>query len=685
MKTFTSRLIGLGLMLSLGASALPALAAQYKLSWEPVEDPRVLGYRVYYGQGHRDYDQWVDVGNVTSYTFPDLDPNQVYSFAVKSHDGVGQESQLSTEVTSGYFRFVVGMGPDPLNSGQLVVLNQNQDTEREVSVTWSAYNQLSGEARVATGDIDGDGRDEVVIGFGPVDQPGLPEGRFLVLDDDFSFVRWGQVDWPDYNVANGETRPALGDIDGDGKDEIVIGLGAGGNGMLQVFRYADGELASMGWAELGWPDYEQANGETWPSLGDIDGDGLADLAIGVGSGGGGTLVIKTGFDTSSLETGGNPSWQNEIQSSMPWAEYAAQIGETRPALGDLTGDGTAEIVVGLGQSGGGYLEIFDYQDPGLVHMGTAGIQWPDYNAQNGETRPALGDIDLDGRDEIIVGLGTGGAGYVDLLDDESWQYASLGMLQIGSAAYQAAGGESWPAFKRERLAAAPPVEYRLTLLQSGTGSGTVGGGGLFPAGTIVSPSASAGADSTFSGWTPTSCGSPFALNADTTCTATFTLLPSYALTVSRSGSGSGSVISSPAGIDCGSDCSESYVSGTAVTLTAAPASSAVFGGWSGACSGTSSCLITMSSAKSVTATFNSVPSYQLTVKTRGSGMVTSSPAGIDCGGDCTESYAKGTAVTLTASPVDGFRFTGWSGACSGTQTCRLSMSRNLTVTATFRR
>jgi hypothetical protein len=111
----------------------------------------------------------------------------------------------------------------------------------------------------------------------------------------------------------------------------------------------------------------------------------------------------------------------------------------------------------------------------------------------------------------------------------------------------------------------------------------------------------------------------------------------------------------------------------------------VFGGWSGACSGTSSCLITMSSAKSVTATFNSVPSYQLTVKTRGSGMVTSSPAGIDCGGDCTESYAKGTAVTLTASPVDGFRFTGWSGACSGTQTCRLSMSRNLTVTATFRR
>ncbi len=683
MKTFTSRFIGLGLMLSIGAIALPTFAAQYQLSWEPVDDPRVVGYRVYFGQGHRDYDQWVDVGNVTSYTFPDLDANQVYYFAVKSQDAAGQESHLSTEVTSGYFRFVVGMGPDPLNSGQLVVLNQHQDAEQEVSVTWTAYNQISGESRVATGDIDGDGRDEVVIGFGPVDQPGLPDGRFLVLDDDFSFVRWGQVEWPDYNVANGETRPALGDMDGDGKDEIVIGLGAGGNGMLQVFRYAEGELASMGWTELDWSEYGQANGETWPSLGDIDADGLDDLAIGVGSGGGGTLVIKTGFDPSSLETGGHPSWSGEIQSSVPWAEYAAQIGETRPALGDLNGDGTAEIVVGLGQSGGGYLEIFDYQDSALVHVGTTSVNWPEYNAQNGETRPALGDIDQDRRDEIIVGLGAGGGGYVDLLDDESWQYTSLGMLQIGSAAYQAAGGESWPSFKRERLAAAPPVDYRLTVLQDGTGTGTVGGGGLYPAGTIVSPTASAGADSTFAGWTPTSCGAPFALTGETTCTATFTLLPRYALTVSRSGSGT--VASSPAGISCGSDCSESYVSGTVVTLTATPATGYVFGGWSGACSGTGSCQVTMSSAKSVTATFKTAPRYKLTVKRSGSGTVTSSPAGISCGGDCTESYVSGTAVTLTATPASGYRFTGWSGACSGTETCSLTITKALTATATFKR
>lgn len=68
----------------------------------------------------------------------------------------------------------------------------------------------------------------------------------------------------------------------------------------------------------------------------------------------------------------------------------------------------------------------------------------------------------------------------------------------------------------------------------------------------------------------------------------------------------------------------------------------------------------------------------------GSGTVTSSPAGINCGADCTESYASGTSVTLTATPASGSTFTGWSGGgCSGTGTCQIVMNANTTVTATF--
>ncbi len=75
------------------------------------------------------------------------------------------------------------------------------------------------------------------------------------------------------------------------------------------------------------------------------------------------------------------------------------------------------------------------------------------------------------------------------------------------------------------------------------------------------------------------------------------------LTVSVAGTGSGSVTSNPTGINCGVDCTESYATGTPVTLTATPTAGSMFAGWSGACSGTGLCMLSMTSPKSVTATF----------------------------------------------------------------------------------
>ncbi|MCP5449373.1 MAG: M4 family metallopeptidase [Gammaproteobacteria bacterium] len=80
----------------------------------------------------------------------------------------------------------------------------------------------------------------------------------------------------------------------------------------------------------------------------------------------------------------------------------------------------------------------------------------------------------------------------------------------------------------------------------------------------------------------------------------------YSLTVAKAGTGSGTVTSNPAGINCGADCSENYPANTAVTLTATPAGGSTFGGWSGACAGTGACQVTMNATKSVTATFNPV-------------------------------------------------------------------------------
>ena len=81
----------------------------------------------------------------------------------------------------------------------------------------------------------------------------------------------------------------------------------------------------------------------------------------------------------------------------------------------------------------------------------------------------------------------------------------------------------------------------------------------------------------------------------------------------------------------------------------------------------------------------SAATFNLTVTTDGpgAGTVTSAPAGINCGTDCSESYAENTVVSLTASPAAGSSFAGWSGACSGTDSCSVTMDVETSVTATF--
>ncbi len=241
--------------------------------------------------------------------------------------------------------------------------------------------------------------------------------------------------------------------------------------------------------------------------------------------------------------------------------------------------------------------------------------------------------------------------------------------------------------------------YSLTVSKAGTGSGTVTSS---PAGiscgsdcsqtynynTSVTLTAAPSTSSTFTGWSGACTGTGsciVTMTAAKSVTATFTL-KTYTLTVSKAGNGSGTVTSNPAGISCGSDCSQTYNYNTSVTLTAAPSTSSTFTGWSGACTGTGSCIVTMTAAKSVTATFT-LKTYTLTVSKagNGSGTVTSNPAGISCGSDCSQTYNYNTSVTLTAAAASGSTFTGWSGACTGTGTCNLTMTAAKSVTATFTR
>ncbi len=141
------------------------------------------------------------------------------------------------------------------------------DTPLQISVGWDEYNALNGEARIATGDIDGDKKEEIIIGLGPVEgNPSIPGGKFQILDDDFTSLGWGQIDWSSYNSINGESWPACGDIDGDGVDEILIGLGVDGDGRVEVFKFTNGRAVHASWIKVGWDDYCISGRRSSPGL-----------------------------------------------------------------------------------------------------------------------------------------------------------------------------------------------------------------------------------------------------------------------------------------------------------------------------------------------------------------------------------------------------------------------------------
>ena len=145
-----------------------------------------------------------------------------------------------------------------------------------------------------------------------------------------------------------------------------------------------------------------------------------------------------------------------------------------------------------------------------------------------------------------------------------------------------------------------------------------------------------------------------------------------------------------AGTGSGS-CTANYPAGTVVTLLATAATGSRFGGWTGACTGTGDCIVTLDQARSVSATFDLVP---FTVDRsreryrRGPGDRRSRRNRLRAGGrERIGRLRRGLPgrhrVTLTATASAGSSFSGWTGACTGTAACVVTVDQALTVSAGF--
>ena len=283
----------------------------------------------------------------------------------------------------------------------------------------------------------------------------------------------------------------------------------------------------------------------------------------------------------------------------------------------------------------------------------------------------------------------------------------------------------------------PPPTYVVTVRAGtgGTGSGVVSGTGInctisgasqsgdcsetVSQGVSLSLTATSTVGGSFRGWggacasAGVSSSCTIAVNQAVSIDASFAppVTPppppptNYTVTI-QAGSGSGGTGTiSGTGISCSmnattrsNDCSEPLPAGTQLTLTAAATGGSSFAGWGGACSasGTSTtCTLTVTQNATVDASFSPPPRYLVTVAagSSGTGTGTVTGTGITCtvsadsqSGDCSETLAQGTQITLAYTATGGSTFAGWGGACSqaGTAaTCTITVAQATTVSASF--
>ncbi len=197
----------------------------------------------------------------------------------------------------------------------------------------------------------------------------------------------------DENVL-GKVSVAVGDVNLDGKKDIITGSGDASNSRIRVFSIYGKNL--LGFAAF--DKDENPNGDVYVAAGDFDEDTIMDIAAGTGNLGGSLVRV---FDHDG----------DEITTITAFNEIENPSGKVSVAIADLDGNKRPKLIVGSGNGGSSLIRIFD-------NDGNTAREFKAFTGQNsgGEIFVAAGDVIGDEKNEIVAGTGKDGNSRVAIFD-----------------------------------------------------------------------------------------------------------------------------------------------------------------------------------------------------------------------------------------------------------------------------
>ena len=259
------------------------------------------------------------------------------------------------------------------------------------------FSDFAGTVRSVIGDVNGDGTPDAVYVTGPT---GGSRIRAVDGRTGADIVGVFSAFEPSYR---GGLFVALADLQGNGSKEIIVSPDQGGGGRVTVFDLSGGQARTM--ANFFGIDDPNFRGGARVAAADINGDGRDDIVVAAGFGGGPRVAIFNGSTVSN----GNPTRLVSDFFAFDGADVSNLRNGVYVAAGDITGDGRADLVFGAGPGGGP--RVFALSGASLMAGVAVAKAEPLANffayeaSERGGVRPSISDVDGDGKPDLIVGSG----------------------------------------------------------------------------------------------------------------------------------------------------------------------------------------------------------------------------------------------------------------------------------------